>query len=221
MLAREECAMTVVGIMGIGLILFGMVVLLRFPDRPGGKIAWHGAEVSSVGAGLPIIVLGLAALVLFPTAASTASGGGPTQRLLNGLTTTLGVGGGDSCRGQQLRDVPNARVVTVEEGARDLEIVGPQDSKEEPFSLWLTDGGRFVGAIKLRFFRAGELFKAEAIVDGTCQPVEDFRNAARGGDKRTLQNWDWWEMKLGGQRYSLRIGFSDDISVGHFQRVAD
>jgi hypothetical protein len=36
---------------GIAVAVFGALVLLRFPDRPGGKIAWQGLEVSSVGAG--------------------------------------------------------------------------------------------------------------------------------------------------------------------------
>lgn len=35
-------------------------MLLRFPDRPGGRIVWRGMEVSSAGAGLPLIVLGVA-----------------------------------------------------------------------------------------------------------------------------------------------------------------
>jgi len=49
---------------GIVLIVFGGLVLLRFPDRPGGVFEFRGVRVQSVGAGLPLIVLGLVAVVL-------------------------------------------------------------------------------------------------------------------------------------------------------------
>src|SRR6266849_5182605 len=56
--------MTVAIAVVIVVIVFGMVVLLLFPDRPGGRISLGRlGEVSSVGAGVPLIVVGLAALV--------------------------------------------------------------------------------------------------------------------------------------------------------------
>jgi hypothetical protein len=51
-------------IVGIALLAFGALVLLRYPTRPGGKVAWRGFEVSSAGAGLPILALGVAAIVV-------------------------------------------------------------------------------------------------------------------------------------------------------------
>lgn len=56
--------MAVLVVVGVALVLFGALVLLRFPDRPGGRLVWHGVEVSSVGAGLPLIVLGVAAIAI-------------------------------------------------------------------------------------------------------------------------------------------------------------
>lgn len=49
----------------LGLVVagFGGLVLLRFPDRPGGQVRLLGIEVSSVGAGLPLIVFGVAITV--------------------------------------------------------------------------------------------------------------------------------------------------------------
>lgn len=35
------------------------MVLVRFPDRPGGNVRLTGIQVSSVGAGLPLIVIGV------------------------------------------------------------------------------------------------------------------------------------------------------------------
>src|SRR5206468_4767386 len=46
---------------GLALVAFGALILLRFPDRPGGRLRLAGMEVSSVGAGLPLVALGVAA----------------------------------------------------------------------------------------------------------------------------------------------------------------
>ncbi len=56
--------MLALSVVGVGLVVFGALVLLKFPDRPGGTIAWRGMEVNSAGAGLPIIVVGVLALAL-------------------------------------------------------------------------------------------------------------------------------------------------------------
>ncbi len=50
-------------IVGLGLVVFGAFVLIWMPTRPGGTIGTRWFEVSSVGAGLPLIVLGVAAIV--------------------------------------------------------------------------------------------------------------------------------------------------------------
>lgn len=50
--------MIVLGIVGITLVGLGSLVLLKFPDRPGGKVAWRGFEVNSVDAGLPLMRVG-------------------------------------------------------------------------------------------------------------------------------------------------------------------
>jgi hypothetical protein len=46
--------MAVLVVVGVALVVFGAFVLVRFPDRPGGRLVWHGVEVSSVGAGFPL-----------------------------------------------------------------------------------------------------------------------------------------------------------------------
>lgn len=37
---------------GVVLVGLGALILLRFPDRPGGSVRFLGMEVSSIGAGL-------------------------------------------------------------------------------------------------------------------------------------------------------------------------
>jgi hypothetical protein len=53
---------TVLLVVGVGVVILGAVILLFIPDRPGGTISWAGAQVSSKGAGLPLIALGVAAI---------------------------------------------------------------------------------------------------------------------------------------------------------------
>ncbi len=56
--------MLVLLLVGVALVVFGAFVLVRMPSRPGGTIKARWFEVSSVGAGLPLIVLGVAAIVI-------------------------------------------------------------------------------------------------------------------------------------------------------------
>jgi hypothetical protein len=56
--------MAVLVILGIGLVIFGGIVLLLLPDRPGGELSFRGATLKSPTAGLPLIVVGVAAVWL-------------------------------------------------------------------------------------------------------------------------------------------------------------
>ena len=66
--------MFVLLIVGILLLLFGGVVLLKFPNKPGGRIAMGTLEISSVGAGLPLIVLGVICLFAYTGAGTGVLG---------------------------------------------------------------------------------------------------------------------------------------------------
>ncbi len=88
--------MTALLISGIALAGFGVLVLLKFPDRPGGTIRLHRMEVSSAGAGLPLIVLGIAAMVFSAVGIGTADGGPLSRPVVgkspaNGATTSPAV----------------------------------------------------------------------------------------------------------------------------------
>src|SRR5215207_3860026 len=54
--------MLILSIVGVVLVVFGLLILLKLPDRPGGDIQFAGLKVSSKGAGLPLVVLGVACL---------------------------------------------------------------------------------------------------------------------------------------------------------------
>lgn len=69
--------------LGVALVVFGSLVLLKFPDRPGGKIEFKGLSVDSKGAGLPIIALGVIAVAMSAIGVPTPD---PNQ---DGPTTTI------------------------------------------------------------------------------------------------------------------------------------
>lgn len=157
--------MIVLTVVGIGLIAFGSVVLLKFPDRPGGKIAWHGGEVSSVGAGLPLIALGVAVLVF--------SGVGTLD--LSSLTTTSR---------DSRSPIPDDRTIALEEGAFDRDIISVDQPKAEPIEIHFTDLGQPLGTLVLLPFPTDGLFKIRDLVDAQGQQVTGFSNVGRPGGPR-------------------------------------
>ena len=192
--------MTILLAAGIALLLFGAVVLLRFPDRPGGRIGWQGFDVSSAGAGLPLIALGVAAIAVGAVrgnSSSSARGQG---------ATTSSTTGGDCFQGVE-------QAKTIEAGASDVEVIRPDQPKTEPVWLRFTEGGDPIGGLRFRFFPDSELFKIERVVDARCAAVEPVENVDRGGDPRALQNWDTVRLRLDDRFYDMRIGASSDVRV--------
>jgi hypothetical protein len=199
---------------GVGLILFGAVVLLRYSDRPGGTLRWLGLEVSSKGAGLPLIVLGIGCIafaVAHPSAAEREARGDSAAPL------PAGRGGAVSgCFASLVGSVPADRVMNVEAGMRDLDVISPPQPLDAPFSLLFTENGEPIGAVRLRLYRGSDssshLFKVEAAMDAACRPAA-IRNATRSGDPRNLVNWDTLRLRLGATDYDLRVGASETIRV--------
>jgi hypothetical protein len=69
---------TVLLVVGLAVLIFGAVILLFLPHRPGGTITLPGkVEVSSKGAGLPLIVVGIAT-VAYSATPNDDSGPSPT-----------------------------------------------------------------------------------------------------------------------------------------------
>jgi hypothetical protein len=208
----------VLTIVGLLLILFGGLVLLRFPDRPGGKITWQGVEVSSPSAGLPVIALGLIAIgaaYILPGQPPIPPPPGSTPKEVSAsvtLTAELA-----SCLDSYFADVPAERTKTVEEGSLALEVLSPGLSIGAPIVLKLTDQGKSVGAIRFHLVKQGqdELFKADDIVDAKCTPLreDDYANATRGGDPRVLQNFDSWDLRFSERHYELRLGDGAGITA--------
>jgi hypothetical protein len=214
-------------IAGVTLVVFGAVVLLRFPDRPGGTISWHGIEVSSVGGGLPLIVVGIVAIAIAsvrgpggPDGPDGPSGPiGPVEGSPDSTTQERAEGGSAACFDQYFVNVPNDRIATLEEGAQDIDVIGPSQPKEGTVGIRLDMLGNPIGALRFQFFpRSGDVFKIESVVDARCRETQSFVNASRASDPRTLQNFDTLRIQLGGSFYELRLGGGSTIRL-NFVRV--
>ncbi|HEU0012260.1 MAG TPA: hypothetical protein VFQ45_01180 [Longimicrobium sp.] len=213
--------MTILIAVGVGLILFGAVVLLRFADRPGGSFKWMGMELTSKGAGLPLIALGVVCIALAATrgappddkekAAPKQQTAGPTTT--PGQTTTCTI----------TDSIPQERVVAVDVGMSNVPVIAAGQPLEEPFVVVLGDGIPTLGALRVRLTQgpnsSADLYRIEQAVDDKCQPVREMRNTSRGGDGRQLLNWDTVRLRLGEHEYDLRIGGEGNITVARFDRV--
>jgi hypothetical protein len=200
--------MTILLVVGVAVVGFGALVLLRFPDRPGGRIGWQGFGVSSVGAGLPIIALGLAAIAVAAVPRSTADA-------QNGGESASESGNAADC----FRGVPAAELRTIEEGTNDFEVIRPDQPHAAPVWIQFTDGGNPIGGVLLRFFAANQVFKLQRVVDASCKAIDPVANVSRGGDPHVLQNWDTVRFHFGDASYEMRIGGTASITA-NFARVA-
>lgn len=218
---------------GIALVGFGAVVLLRYSDRPGGSLKLLGMEMSSTGAGLPLVGLGVACVLLAvldgPEREEDGSRSGVDTAAVappdsSTRSTPPGPAGGFEACLAEVAPLPAERVARVEAGMSDVEVIGPHQPLEAPFAVVLTENGAPVGAVRLRLYRANastsDLYRVEAIVDARCQPVTELRNASRGGDPRALTSWDTLWMRLGATAYRMRVGGEGSITVGSFQRAS-
>lgn len=210
--------------LGAALVVFGGVVLIRYADRPGGDVKWLGLEVSSKGAGLPLVALGVACIAIAATQRPNGPrppGFGDTTRSTVTLTDTGPTAG--SCRSDVFRDVAPDRIVAVERGMQSVPVIAPPQPIDPPVGVILTDGGARVAALRLKLHRGpnygADLYRVEAAVDGACASLTGTRNASRGGDPTALTNWDTFHFRSAGREYDVRVGGEGGISVGSFTAV--
>ena len=214
-------------VLGVGLVIFGAVVLIRYSDRPGGSLKWLGMEISSKGAGLPLIALGIASIAFTVTRPSTPEPDAPARSAADTagppvLPATDAPGDVPACLAAVGGALPAERVVTVEAGMQSLAVVSPPQPLDLPVALLLTENGAAVGAVRLRLYRGSDssshLFKVEEALAADCRPAR-LRNESRGGDPRNLTNWDVLRLRLGAHDYDLRVGAEQRLEAG-FSRAS-
>ena len=203
------------GTVAVALLAVGVVLLWRHPTH-GGTIAWRGLEVSSAGAGLPVLAAGLVVL----GGAVIVARDGPDPSPAPPSTATTGSSGGTfglppaGCFEGYFASLPAERTATAEVGATGLVVVGRDQPKEPPVGLRVTDRGDVVGGMRFRFVPTSDLFIIESVVDGSCAEIESFFNATRrGADKHTLKNFEHVFVDWRGATYDIGLGGTGVISV--------
>src|SRR5688572_10332921 len=114
-------------------------------------------QVSSVGGGLPLIVVGVVAIAIAsfrgPGGPDGASGpNGPGEDSPDSTTQEQAEGGSAACFDQYFVNVPNDRIATLEEGAQDVDVIGPSQPKEGTVGIRLDVLGKPIGALRFQFF---------------------------------------------------------------------
>jgi hypothetical protein len=212
---------------GVLLILFGGVVLLRFPDRPGGQIEFHGVKIDSRSAGLPLIVLGLTAVVLAvlvdkqpaPTAStSTASPTGTTGQQVTSTPTTsrdatstagpASSAGPASCINEHLETEPSVHInlrTRLPEG-QTAQLIG------RPAALILMQDTEITGAIRLQYQPVGQpTLTVIDVVDGSCRPGTSMVQEVHNGFTVRLV--------LADRQYRLAVDYGSDTASRAIPKV--
>jgi hypothetical protein len=225
----------IVIVIGVALIVFGAFILVRYADRPGGTLKWLGLEVSSTGAGLPLIALGIGSVLVAtisqpndperggdvepPSSESTSSSSPSTSPYGSpsaGGPVANAFADSSSCLNSLFSSLPGDRVAWLEAGVRDLDVIAPPQPLTEPFGLVFTQNGQRIGALRMRLY-PGDLLKIESIVDTDCLPIAGLQIVGRGGNPLELMNYDTVRMRFGESEYDLRIGAGTTIRLNFVQ----
>jgi hypothetical protein len=178
---------------GVLLIVFGGLVLLLFPDRPGGQFEFRGAVVQSVGAGLPLIVLGVVTVIIGATQSSPEPAGSPFAEQPAVTTSPPTTTTGNPPPPDTSGPAPSPAAPPSDPPGACLEAFLEQEPRVNPafqkllpegqtvkvqsgiaFALILTEDGQTTGAIRFNYegVIGKPLVTVYDVVDASCQPGE-------------------------------------------------
>jgi hypothetical protein len=205
---------TILLVLGVVLVVFGGLVLLLFPDRPGGKLGWQGFEVSSVGAGLPVIVIGVVAVGFAALHGNGLDLGSGRPKAASASSGT-DAGGGSRCLATVFQGIPPGRTRPVPVGAKALSVLTVGQPTRAPVALRLTDpGGKTIGGVVFSYNEADQVFRLTRIVDAACKPVTNLRDSDDPSQNpHLLHQWHTLRMQLGRKFYSLVLGSQPPIQA--------
>lgn len=125
----------------------------------------------------------------------------------------------EGCLQELFRSIPKDRIGHVEAGTKDHQLIGPHQPKDQPIGIVFAENSKPLGALRFQFVSGSHFFKIDSVIDARCQPVEDYRNATRGGDKHVLQNWDDLQIRFGNAEYSVTLEYGQGIVDTDFIRI--
>lgn len=189
-------------IIGLIITIVGIIVILKFPDRPGGTFRWGSIEISSKGAGLPIIVIGLACVIFFTYNA-------PPIKILPGCIESESF----------VRD--KNIIVNIEDGSHNQELVSADKLEGKILTIKLTENRKTIGFMNLDFYLNNQMFKIKSILDAKGRPINGIINVTQGDNHDVIQNWDIIEMQIGETKYAIRLGYrAGKIMANYFERIS-
>lgn len=208
-------------LVGIGLVVVGVVVLIRFPDRPGGLVRFRGLEVGSKGAGLPLVVVGVVLAVVAATTIGTqdppatsspgAEGGPPRVPGLDAPPRT-------DCTSDFLAQDPAvdpARIRSAELDAVDRRVLAVGERQDLEFGLVFSDTLSstkpiVLGAMKLSRQRASGFRVSGVIDEQTCAPTGLALSSNPGVPApAALGDYVWVTFRLADTPYVLLLNSSN------------
>jgi hypothetical protein len=217
----------VAAVLGVALVALGAVVLLRFPDRPGGRVRLLGLEVSSLGAGLPVIALGVLVVLAGGLSASddTSTSSTPSTE-----SSSSGSGGGGSgsanvrampadlpaCAARFFRRSPRVsddrrRALPAE--AEDVDVIGAGEPKRDEFALVLTQVGRFLGAVKLSYDPDASQYAIAGAIDRRCRAIPWSSRDTPASKPDIVNNFDELRLRLDARDYLIELKASNEIEL--------
>jgi hypothetical protein len=126
-------------------------------------------EVSSIGAGLPLVVVGIAAIAIAGSGVADRAGKSSGRAAGSGASSA-GRDASESVCPEALEGVPASRVRDVPQGAANLTVVGPTASKTELFGVRLIVSGQVIGVFAAKLLPGVQL-QIERFVDAECRPT--------------------------------------------------
>ncbi|MCK5916954.1 MAG: hypothetical protein KAG34_00920 [Cocleimonas sp.] len=124
------------------------------------------------------------------------------------------------CLNTYLKNTLPERIIKIEAGAHDVNIIGNQQTKDKPIALILEENKKTVASLIFSVFTNNQIFKIDSIVDHNCKKIETFSSDSGGGNKYVLQNWGELTIRTNNKKYSIRLEYiSGRVSVNHFYEV--
>ena len=213
-------------VLGVALVALGALLLLWFPDRPGGEVRLLGLQVSSIGAGLPLVALGVLVSVVGATSAGGAEQSTSTQ-------SSDGGGSGGLVSGPPPDDAPAClaaffgakptvsvrRQRTLPVGAEDVEVLAAEESKQLEFGLVLTSGDRVLGAAKLSYDDPTRRFRIAGIVEPDCAPARWTASDVPGPNPSSVGQYSNLRTVLGSDTYMIELKPNSTIMEIELHRI--
>jgi hypothetical protein len=163
---------------------------------------------------LPLIVVSIVAVGVAAVRGNGGAGSGGAPPVESSALSSVGSGSGAGAAASQptgcfagyFRGIRSGSVHAVEDGAYDLDVIGPKQSKSALVGLELDRGGKPVGAIRFAYVPTSQVFRIDSVVDARCRPTERFSNEAHPAfDSHVLENDGTVRIQLGSSSYDLRL----------------